>query len=82
MDYQTIVYSTDGTVATISLNRPERLNTIVPPMPEEIANAVDSANLDEHIKVIILRGIGRSFCAGLDMAIVYPPMMNGTLVKI
>ena len=66
MDYQTIVYSTDGTVATISLNRPERLNTIVPPMPEEIANAVDSANLDEHIKVIILRGIGRSFCAGFD----------------
>ena len=39
MDYQTIVYSTDGTVATISLNRLERLNTIVPPMPEEIANA-------------------------------------------
>ena len=62
MDYQTILYSTDDAVATISLNRPERLNTIVPPMPEEIATAVDTANLDNDIKVIVLRGIGRSFC--------------------
>ena len=45
MDHQTIWYSTDGAIATISLNRPERLNTIVPPMPEEIAAAVDTANL-------------------------------------
>jgi len=61
LDYQTILYSTDDAIATISLNRPERLNTIVPPMPEEIAAAVDTANLDNAIKVIVLRGIGRSF---------------------
>ncbi len=66
MDYQTILYSADDAIATISLNRPERLNTIVPPMPEEIAAAVDTANLDNAIKVIVLRGIGRSFCAGFD----------------
>ena len=66
MDYQTILYSTDDAIATISLNRPERLNTIVPPMPEEIAAAVDSANLNSDIKVIVLRGIGHSFCAGFD----------------
>ena len=54
MDYQTILYSTDCAVATISLNRPERLNTIVPPMPEEIAAAVDTANLYRDIKVIVL----------------------------
>ena len=66
MDYQTILYSADDAIATISLNRPERLNTIVPPMPEDIAAAVDSANLDSDIKVIVLRGIGHSFCAGFD----------------
>ena len=66
MDYQTILYSADDAIATISLNRPERLNTIVPPMPEEIAAAVDSANLDSDVKVIVLRGIGHSFCAGFD----------------
>ena len=54
MDHQTIWYSTDGTIATISLNRPERLNTTVPPMPEEIAAAVDTANLYSDIKVIVL----------------------------
>ena len=66
MDYQTILYSADDAIATISLNRPERLNTIVPPMPEEIAAAVDAANLDSDVKVIVLRGIGHSFCAGFD----------------
>ena len=54
MDHQTIWYLTDGTIATISLNRTEGLNTIVPPMPEEIAATVDTAYLDSDIKVIIL----------------------------
>jgi enoyl-CoA hydratase len=56
MTYQTILYATDGPVATISLNRPERLNTIVPPMPEELGSGVDEANLDQAIKVIVSRG--------------------------
>ena len=54
MDHQTIWYLTDGTIATISLNRPERLNTIVPPMPEEIAATVDTVYLYSDIKVIVL----------------------------
>ena len=54
MDHQTIWYLTDGTIATISLNRPERLNTIVPPMPEAIAATVDTAYLYSDIKVIVL----------------------------
>ena len=54
MDHQTIWYLTDGTIATISLNRPERLNTIVPPMPEEIAATADTAYLYSDIKVIVL----------------------------
>ena len=35
-DFQTLLYTTDGAVATITLNRPEQLNTIVPPMPDEV----------------------------------------------
>ena len=43
MAYETLLYDTDGAIATITLNRPERLNTIVPPMPEELEAAVHRA---------------------------------------
>lgn len=66
MSYETILYSTEGPVATITLNRPDRLNTIVPPMPDEVETAVGEATRDDGIKVIVLRGAGRSFCAGYD----------------
>ena len=66
MDYGTLLYSARDAVATITLHRPERLNTIVPPMPEEFEAAVRRATLDEAVKVIVVRGAGRSFCAGYD----------------
>jgi enoyl-CoA hydratase len=65
-DYETILYATDGPVATITLNRPEALNTIVPPMPDEVEEAVAVATRDAGVKVIVLRGAGRAFCAGYD----------------
>jgi enoyl-CoA hydratase len=66
MDFETIIYGVDGRVATITLNRPERLNTIVPPMPDEVEAAVALATRDEAVKVLVLRGAGRAFCAGYD----------------
>jgi len=66
VSYETILYSADGAVATITLNRPERLNTIVPPMPDELEAAVHRAVSEPEVKVIVLRGAGRSFCAGFD----------------
>jgi enoyl-CoA hydratase len=66
MSFETILYDTAGPVATITLNRPERLNTIVPPMPDEIEAAVTLATRDRDVKVIVLRGAGRAFCAGYD----------------
>src|SRR4051812_45407755 len=66
MAYETLIYRTDGPLATITLNRPERLNTIVPPMPDELEAAVTEAVRDAAVKVIVLRGAGRSFCAGYD----------------
>ncbi len=68
MSFQTLLYDTDAAIATITLNRPQRLNTIVPPMPDEIEAAVHEAIADERVKVIVLRGAGRSFCAGFDFA--------------
>src|SRR6195256_6355672 len=67
MSYETLLYATADAVATITLNRPERLNTIVPPMPDELESAVNSAIVDPQVKVIVLRGAGRAFCAGFDL---------------
>ena len=66
MSYETILYATDGPIATITLNRPEALNAIVPPMPEEVERAVNAAVRDPQVKAIVLRGAGRAFCAGYD----------------
>ena len=68
MPYQTLLYDTQGPLATITLNRAERLNTIVPPMPDELESAVREATADAAVKVIVLRGAGRAFCAGFDFA--------------
>jgi enoyl-CoA hydratase len=65
--FETLIYTVDGAVATVTLNRPDRLNTIVPPMPDDIQAAVHLAVADESVKVIVLRGAGRSFCAGFDL---------------
>jgi len=66
MSFHTLLYDTAEAVATITLNRPDRLNTIVPPMPQELEAAVDRAIADPGVRVIILRGAGRAFCAGFD----------------
>lgn len=66
MKYETILYDVADEIATITFNRPEALNTIVPPMPDEFRDAVTRASRDFGVKVIILRGAGRAFCAGYD----------------
>lgn len=66
MTYHTILYRVDGAVASITLDRPDELNTIVPPMPDEIESAVRRADADAAVKVIVVRGAGRAFCAGFD----------------
>jgi enoyl-CoA hydratase len=64
--FETILYRVADEVATITLNRPETLNTIVPPMPDEVEAAVEEAVGDASVKVIVVRGAGRAFCAGYD----------------
>lgn len=67
MPYQTLSYETDGRIATITLNRPERLNAIVDPMPQEIAAAVARAEADDDVHAIVVQGAGKGFCGGYDL---------------
>ena len=68
MNYETILYETAGTVATIVLNRPQTLNAISPQMTAELHAALDAADADPEIRAIILTGAGRGFSAGYDIA--------------
>jgi enoyl-CoA hydratase len=67
MVHETLTYKTDGRLARITLNRPERLNAINRAMPAEIRDAVAQANDDPGVHVIVLRGAGPAFCAGYDL---------------
>lgn len=67
MGYSSILYETEGRVARIVLNRPERLNAINHEMPRELQAAVDEANRDDRIHVIVLSGAGKGFCSGYDL---------------
>ncbi len=67
MTFDTLLYETDGRVARITLNRPERMNAIDDAMPGEIARAVAAANDDNAIHVIVLAGSGAGFCSGYDL---------------
>jgi enoyl-CoA hydratase len=64
---QSVLLAVDARVATITLNRPERLNAIDDAMPGAIRAAVEAANADERVHVIVLRGAGAAFCAGYDL---------------
>ncbi|TMK41953.1 MAG: crotonase/enoyl-CoA hydratase family protein [Actinobacteria bacterium] len=65
---QTVLYERDAAVATLTLNRPERLNTITPELIEDLRGALARAWEDGDVRAIRLRGAGRVFCAGYDIA--------------
>ncbi len=62
-----VAYAVEDRVATITLNRPDRLNAIDGQMPDELAACVARANDDPGVHVIVVTGAGRSFCAGYDL---------------
>lgn len=64
-----ILYERDGRIARITLNRPSRMNAISPDMPAALRAAVEEANADDRVHVIILTGAGDHFCAGYDLKI-------------
>ncbi len=66
MPYETLLLETDGPLATITLNRPEKRNAISTPMIAELQTALDDLE-KTHVRVVILTGAGKSFCAGMDL---------------
>ncbi len=66
-EYADLLYAIDSSVATITLNRPDRLNAISGPMLESLSQALRDADRDRDVRVIIMTGAGRGFCAGLDL---------------
>jgi len=64
---ETVLYDAQAGVATLTLNRPDRLNAIVPQMIDDIRAALDHAWGEPEVRVIRLRGAGRAFCAGYDI---------------
>ena len=68
MAYETILTSLDDGVLTLTLNRPEALNAYTATMGAELADAFVEADADDAVRVIIVTGAGRGFCAGADMS--------------
>src|SRR5712691_6117071 len=66
MSYQDLIYAVDESIATITLNRPARMNALSSNLEEEIHRAFDDAEADPAVRVIILTGSGKAFCAGFD----------------
>ena len=67
MAYQHILYDVSDRIATITLNRPERMNAWTAVMEHDVREAMQAASTDDEVRVIVLTGAGRAFCAGADM---------------
>lgn len=68
MDYKTILYEVRDGILTITLNRPEKLNAFNRQMMQEMIDACDRADADDDVKVVVVTGAGRAFCAGADLS--------------
>ncbi len=68
MAYSDILYEIDGPIATITLNRPDKLNAYTAIMGHELADAFNQADKDDAVRVVIVTGAGRGFCAGADIS--------------
>ena len=67
MNYQQLSYGTEGAVAVITLNRPERMNALTKVLEAELRLAMEQAGRDPAVRAIVLTGAGRAFCAGMDI---------------
>ena len=67
MSYEEIRYEVDAGILTLTLDRPERLNAFTNTMAHELMDAFDRADADDDVRVVVVTGAGRGFCAGADL---------------
>jgi 2-(1,2-epoxy-1,2-dihydrophenyl)acetyl-CoA isomerase len=68
MTYQNILFGIEGGIATLTLNRPDKLNSFTQAMHLEVRDAFDRVRADKSVRVLVLTGAGRGFCAGQDLS--------------
>jgi len=68
MPYETIAYEAEAGIARLTFNRPDRLNSFTAQMHDEVATALKQAGSDDQVRVVVITGAGRGFCAGQDLA--------------
>jgi enoyl-CoA hydratase len=78
-EYRTLTYEVDGRIARLTFNRPEQGNSITPDTPVELADAVERADLDPRVHVIVLSGRGKGFCGGYDLSAGAERLLDGGL---
>jgi enoyl-CoA hydratase/carnithine racemase len=64
----TLLYAVEDGIATITLNRPEKMNAFTPQMRDEMIQAFDRSDADDSVRAVIVTGAGRAFCAGADLS--------------
>jgi 2-(1,2-epoxy-1,2-dihydrophenyl)acetyl-CoA isomerase len=67
MEYQDILYTKEGGIAAITLNRPDKRNAFTPEMSDSLYRAIDDAAKDDKVRVLTITGSGQSFCSGADV---------------
>lgn len=68
MNYKDIITTIQDNIATIILNRPDNMNTFTTAMAKELDHALHSLDNDDNVRVILLKGAGKAFCAGIDVS--------------
>src|SRR4051794_35128134 len=81
MNYQEIIYEVADSIATVTLNRPEKLNAWTGQMGKEVRAAMAAADGDSTVRVIVFTGAGKGFCAGADMSLLAEIVDSGGLPK-
>src|ERR1700735_495847 len=77
MPNQETLYNVADRIATITLNRPDKLNAWTAVLEQEVRSAIEEAERDENVRVIILTGAGSGFCAGADMSLLSSVVASG-----
>ena len=67
MAYKLVIYEKEDGIATLTLNRPDRLNAFIPPMRVETRKCIEDAAADHEVRALIVTGAGRAFCGGGDV---------------